>query len=232
MTPKFIVSTLSTAVALSLSANAFAKDVTKEEKNFEQITVIGSASAINDIPGSATFIDEQELEKFEYTDISRVLSAVPGVYVQEEDGYGLRPNIGMRGTGTGRNDKISVMEDGVLVAPAPYSAPSAYYFPTMGRMESIEVLKGAASVKYGPRTTGGVLNLVSRSLPTEGSKGLLNAELGSDGFYKGHAYFGKKKNNAAGLVEVFTYGADGFKDLPVGSDNTGFEKNDFLLNFR
>ncbi|WP_462177657.1 TonB-dependent receptor family protein [Pseudoalteromonas gelatinilytica] len=231
MTPKFIVSTLSTAVALSLSANAFAKDVTKEEKNFEQITVIGSASAINDIPGSATFIGEQELEKFEYTDISRVLSAVPGVYVQEEDGYGLRPNIGMRGTGTGRNDKISVMEDGVLVAPAPYSAPSAYYFPTMGRMESIEVLKGAASVKYGPRTTGGVLNLVSRSLPTKGSKGLLNAELGSDGFYKGHAYFGKKKNNAAGLVEVFTYGADGFKDLPVGSDNTGFEKNDFLLKF-
>ncbi len=75
MTPKFIVSTLSTAVALSLSANAFAKDVTKEEKNFEQITVIGSASAINDIPGSATFIGEQELEKFEYTDISRVLSA-------------------------------------------------------------------------------------------------------------------------------------------------------------
>jgi Fe(3+) dicitrate transport protein len=231
MNPKFIVSTLSTAIALSLSANAFAKDATNEEKNFEQITVIGSQAAINDIPGSATFISDEELQKFEYTDISRVLSSVPGVYVQEEDGYGLRPNIGMRGTGTGRNDKISVMEDGVLAAPAPYSAPSAYYFPTMGRMESVEILKGAASVKYGPRTTGGVLNLVSRSLPTEGSTGLLNAELGSDGFYKGHAYFGKKKNNAAGLVEVFTYGADGFKDLPVGSDNTGFEKNDLLVKF-
>ena len=64
MKPTFIVSTLSTAIALSLSANAFAKDVTKEEKNFEQITVIGSASAINDIPGSATFISEQDLEKF------------------------------------------------------------------------------------------------------------------------------------------------------------------------
>ena len=231
MTPKFIVSTLSTAIALSLSANAFAKDATNEEKSFEQITVIGSQAAINDIPGSATFISDEELGKFEYTDISRVLSSVPGVYVQEEDGYGLRPNIGMRGTGTGRNDKISVMEDGVLAAPAPYSAPSAYYFPTMGRMESVEILKGAASVKYGPRTTGGVLNLVSRSLPTEGSTGLVNAELGSDGFYKGHAYFGKKKNNAAGLVEVFTYGADGFKDLPVGSDNTGFEKNDLLVKF-
>lgn len=231
MKSQFIVSSLAAAITLSLSTDAIAKDTTDKEQAFEQITVIGSHAAINDIPGSATFISDEELQKFEYTDISRVLSAVPGVYVTEEDGYGLRPNIGMRGTGTNRNDKIAVMEDGVLVAPAPYSAPAAYYFPTTGRMQSIEVLKGAASVKYGPRTTGGVLNLVSRSLPTEGSTGLVNAELGSDGFYKGHAYFGKKKNNAAGLIEVFSYGADGFKELPVGSDNTGFEKNDVLLKF-
>ncbi len=233
MNPKFLVSTLATAVALSFSATAIAKDTSNKEQRFEQITVIGSEQAINDIPGSATFISDEELQKFKFTDISRVLASVPGVYVQEEDGYGLRPNIGMRGTGTGRNDKISVMEDGVLVAPAPYSAPSAYYFPTTGRMESIEVLKGAASVKYGPRTTGGVLNLLSRSLPTEpnSSKGMVDAALGGDGYYKGHAYFGKEKNNTAGLIEVFTYGADGFKELPVGNDNTGFEKTDLLLKF-
>ncbi|KPZ64327.1 Fe(3+) dicitrate transport protein FecA precursor [Pseudoalteromonas sp. P1-16-1b] len=233
MSHKFLVSSLTAAVALSLSATAMAKDASGVERNFEQITVIGSQAAINDIPGSATFISDEELQKFEFTDISRVLASVPGVYVQEEDGYGLRPNIGMRGTGTGRNDKISVMEDGVLVAPAPYSAPSAYYFPTMGRMESIEVLKGAASVKYGPRTTGGVLNLLSRSLPTEvnSSMGMVDAALGSDGYYKGHAYFAKEKNNTAGLIEVFSYGADGFKELPVGDDNTGFEKNDVLVKF-
>jgi Fe(3+) dicitrate transport protein len=233
MSHKFLVSSLTAAVALSLSATAMAKDAGGVERNFEQITVIGSQAAINDIPGSATFISDEELQKFEFTDISRVLASVPGVYVQEEDGYGLRPNIGMRGTGTGRNDKISVMEDGVLVAPAPYSAPSAYYFPTMGRMESIEVLKGAASVKYGPRTTGGVLNLLSRSLPTEAnsSMGMVDAALGSDGYYKGHAYFAKEKNNTAGLIEVFSYGADGFKELPVGDDNTGFEKNDVLVKF-
>ncbi|OLF73644.1 ligand-gated channel protein [Pseudoalteromonas haloplanktis] len=233
MSHKFLVSSLTAAVALSLSATAMAKDAGGVERHFEQITVIGSQAAINDIPGSATFISDEELQKFEFTDISRVLASVPGVYVQEEDGYGLRPNIGMRGTGTGRNDKISVMEDGVLVAPAPYSAPSAYYFPTMGRMESIEVLKGAASVKYGPRTTGGVLNLLSRSLPTEAnsSMGMVDAALGSDGYYKGHAYFAKEKNNTAGLIEVFSYGADGFKELPVGDDNTGFEKNDVLVKF-
>ena len=141
MKSQFIVSSLAAAITLSLSTGAIAKDTTDKEQAFEQITVIGSHAAINDIPGSATFISDEELQKFEYTDISRVLSAVPGVYVAEEDGYGLRPNIGMRGTGTSRNDKIAVMEDGVLVAPAPYSAPAAYYFPTTGRMQSIEVLK-------------------------------------------------------------------------------------------
>lgn len=100
MNPKFLVSTLATAVALSFSATAIAKDTSNKEQRFEQITVIGSQQAINDIPGSATFISEEELQKFQFTDISRVLASVPGVYVQEEDGYGLRPNIGMRGTGT------------------------------------------------------------------------------------------------------------------------------------
>ena len=78
MSHKFLVSSLTAAVALSLSATAMAKDTGGVERNFEQITVIGSQAAINDIPGSATFISDEELQKFEFTDISRVLASVPG----------------------------------------------------------------------------------------------------------------------------------------------------------
>ena len=76
----------------------------------------------------------------------------------------------MRGTGQNRSEKVTIMEDGVLAAPAPYAAPSAYYFPTSGRMQQIEVLKGTSSAMYGPRTTGGVVNMLSREIPEEADR--------------------------------------------------------------
>lgn len=215
---------LAISVCTALSSVAYAGD----NDDMEHLTIFGSDAAVNDVPGSAHMISQKELEKFDFTDIMRTLTSVPGVYVLEEDGYGLRPNIGMRGTGQNRSEKVTIMEDGVLAAPAPYAAPSAYYFPTAGRMQQIEVLKGTSSAMYGPRTTGGVVNLLSRQIPQEELAGQINVSAGQDGFAKAHAYVGGSGENVASVFEVFHYQADGFKEINHTDSESGFVKNDVL----
>jgi len=196
-----------------------------------EVTVMTSGiTGIKDIPGSVYYISPKEIQKFNYTDVNRTLRAVPGINMVEEDGYGLRPNIGLRGTGVERSSKITVMEDGVLSAPAPYIAPAAYYFPTIGRMQGVEILKGSSQIKYGPYTTGGAINLISTQLPNEFS-GRVKLSGGSFGGINLHAHVGNAHENFAYMVETFQYGSNGFKDLD-GGGNTGFNKQDYLAKVR
>jgi len=196
----------------------------------ESVTLTGGNQGIKDIPGSAHYISPKEIQKFSYTDINRTLRTVPGINLQEEDGFGLRPNIGLRGTGVERSSKITVMEDGVLMAPAPYAAPAAYYFPSIGRMQAVEILKGSSQIKYGPYTTGGAINLISTQIPEEFS-GRINLLGGSFAGRNLHAFVGNSHKNIAYLVETFQYSSDGFKQLD-GGGNTGFDKKDYLAKLR
>ena len=61
----------------------------------DTITIFGRTNDVSDVPGSAHVIDSEALAVFNDTDILRVLRSVPGVYIQEEEGFGLRtaPNI-------------------------------------------------------------------------------------------------------------------------------------------
>ena len=132
------------AVAL-LPFSALA-DEQQTVEEIDTVTIIGKKIDAADVPGSAHVVDTDELRAYVNADVLRVLRSVPGVYIQEEEGFGLRPNIGIRGSGLDRSARIALLEDGVLIAPAPYAASSAYYFPTQRRMSALEVLKGPAAV--------------------------------------------------------------------------------------
>ena len=175
-------------------------------------------------------VSKTELEQFNHTDIHRIVGRIPGVYISEEDGLGLRPNIGIRGTGSSRMEKLNVMEDGVLIAPAPYASPAAYYSPTAGRMESIEVRKGSTQIKHGPFTTGGSLNYISTAIPTE-QMNSVSLDLGSFGKTLLHAKSGGTNGKLGYLVELFSDNTDGFKELD-GGGSTGYGKTDFMTKLR
>jgi Fe(3+) dicitrate transport protein len=193
-----------------------------------EVTVVGTRVA--NTAGSAHVVRRKDLEQFRYDDPHAALRTVPGVYSRGEDGLGLRPNIGIRGVNPDRSKKITLMEDGVLVAPAPYSAPAAYYFPLMGRIERVFVLKGPASISYGPQTVGGAVNLVTRAIPSS-TTGAVDAAAGEYGYNKLSGFFGSSDEQTGFLVEGVHLGSSGFKELPGGAD-TGFYRNEWMFKGR
>lgn len=184
------------------------------------------------VPGSAhrVQLNGTSTRSVVFDDVHALLRRVPGVNISEEDGHGRRANIGMRGTGVERSAKVAVMEDGVLAAPAPYSAPAAYFFPVVGRMESIEVRKGSSQVKYGPWTTGGALNLVTSSIPA-GLSGEAELSAGEDATGRVRARVGGTHGRFGWLLHTYRLQTDGFKQLDGGGD-TGFELQDHMLKLR
>ena len=192
----------SIAVALLVSpAILFAQDGTDTVDVLDTVTIIGKKTDVADVPGSAHVIDTEELQTFVNSDILRVLRTVPGVYIQEEEGFGLRPNIGIRGSGLDRSARIALLEDGVLIAPAPYAAASAYYFPTQRRMSAVEVLKGPAAVAVGPRTTGGAMNMISTPIPDALSA---NADIraGNHSTFDAHLNAGNRGDRFSWMLET------------------------------
>ena len=227
----FIAFLFLTTTAFSQNSSTAEPDTTDlyDRVIMDRVTVVGDPVWKNSIPGAASYIGSRELEKQNYSDINRVLRGVSGVNIQEEDGYGLRPNIGLRGAGMERSSKLNIMEDGVLIAPAPYSAPAAYYFPMVHRMSSVEVRKGSSQIKYGPNTTGGALNLISTSIPSELS-GNAEFSLGDNSANKFYGNIGSTYQNFGFLIEGSQINTNGFKDLD-GGGSTGFDIQDFIAKF-
>jgi Fe(3+) dicitrate transport protein len=218
--------------ALSLVSMYVLADDEEEIAFIEEVRIVGNKDDAQQIAGSAHFIGPEELEKFNYSDIQRISREVPGVSIQLEDGYGLRPNISIRGVATERSSRITLLEDNVLIAPAPYSAPSAYYFPTAGRMHAFEVLKGPASITQGPYTIGGTLNMLSTPIP-EKKGGMLMAEGGEDSTYRVHALYGDTLDNGVGfLVETHQWGSNGFQNIDRGGNDSGLAIQDYTIKLR
>ncbi len=198
------------------------------------ITVIGTRG-VADSAGSITYMSPQELKVQNYTDINRILRSVPGVNLQEEDGYGLFPNIGIRGSGTDRSSKILILEDGIPMSPAPFSAPSAYYFPSVTRMNAVEITKSVGAVKYGPITTAGSIQFFSTPIPRQ-SAAHVTAVVSSLDRSNIHAWAGSRIEtenlpvDVGFLVETWQDNADGFKQIDLDSlgGGTGFSIADYV----
>lgn len=228
MISKIIISFCSIVIIVFSS---FSQKVTSDSViigKLEEVTIIGNKAKT--LPGAGQYIGLGLIKQLNESNINNVLRIIPGVNIRDEEGFGLRPNIGLRGTPVNRSAKITLMEDGILIAPAPYADPSAYYFPTFARMQGVEVLKGSSQIKYGPYTIGGAVNLLSTAIPNS-LKAFAQLSYGSFKTNQQRVWLGDSNKNFDYVFDINRLASNGFKQIDNGG-NTGFERKDIMGKLR
>jgi len=236
MNPNLNILFLSITLAFAHTKTAFSQEEEAQTDYLSSFNVIGAKEDIPQLEGTGSVLDTTDLKPFMHTDVNELFRQVPGVYLHPEEGYGLFPNISLRGVDSHWSTKVTILEDGIPSSPSPFSDPAAYYSPTAGRMSGFEILKGSSQLTQGPNTTGGVINYLSTPIPPE-NKSFLRASYGETNERVTHAYSGGKANLGPGkfgyLLEVFDHRTDGFKSINDLGNAKGGEspvsKNDLTL---
>ena len=186
------------------------------------VVVIGDRIQLDTIPGSAMVLDQAVLEESRVFTINEAMRKVPGVVARDEEGFGLRPNLGIRGLNPTRSSKVLLLEDGIPLAYAPYGDNASYYHPPVDRFDRIEVLKGSGQILFGPHTVGGVINYITPSVPTDSSARLV-ASLGNQDYREAHGEYG----DTIGRTGFIVHGT--WKETDGARENMNFQVADLNL---
>ncbi|MGM4908724.1 TonB-dependent receptor family protein [Rhizobium sp. 768_B6_N1_8] len=178
-------------------------------------------------PGARTILDREQFEERGAQDIRDALNQIPGVQVQEANGTGgsdVSLNLGVRGLTSRLSPRSTVLMDGIPLAYAPYGQPQLSLFPlTLGNVETIDVVRGAGSVRYGPQNVGGIINFVTRPIPEDFTARFSSgAEIaGNNGHVKATPNFLIGGTNVDGLGAAILYSGihgEGYRDANDRTD--------------
>jgi len=152
----------------------------------------------------------------------QVFAKVPGITIWENDGSGIQVGIAARGLSPNRSWEFNVRQNGYDISSEVFGYPESYYAPPMEALEKIEVIRGAASLQFGPQF-GGLLNYQLKKgnpnkpvslemIQTMGSYGLFNSYTGIGGTVKKFSYYGFLHHRSA----------DGWRNNSRYSTTTGY----------
>ncbi|AKR43804.1 TonB-dependent receptor domain-containing protein [Methylophilus sp. TWE2] len=162
---KMTLSWINLALLSAFSTIALSEDISQAKKQLllevPRVDVIGTKDQQFKQSSTSTIVEQKELESAHVMTTNEALRKVPGVVVRDEEGFGIRPNVSIRGLNPTRSTKVMLLEDGIPLAYAPYGDNASYYYPSIDRFSRIEVQKGANQVKFGPQTIGGVINHIT-----------------------------------------------------------------------
>ncbi len=208
---------LITALLSAFSSAGFAADEVTTKSNeqitTERIVVKGILpEKLESVPGAFNVIDEEDLIERRPFSMREALNNIPGINIVGEDAFALRANIGMRGLDPRRSSRTLMMEDGMPLFLAPYGDPSAHFLTPLQRVQRIEVVKGSGQILYGPQTIGGMINFVTRPVPTDGKlHGAAEVTIGNNDFSGLYANIGYGDERGGIMIDALQNKGDGIR---------------------
>ncbi|KIG18111.1 Iron(III) dicitrate transport protein FecA [Enhygromyxa salina] len=183
------------------------ENLEEEQEDVREIIVdasaLGKANAFDvfNHAGGRTVVDKQEMVERGATNVGEALDRKPGVRsVEGNSGLGSQDTklqVAVRGVNPRLSARATVLLDEIPIAPAPYGQPQLSLFPlSLFSIADIDVVRGGATARYGPQTSGGVFNLISNPIPKHPSiavfaQGDSNADFSLGGAYGAtHGRFG------------------------------------------
>ncbi len=163
------------AASLSLQANNLDESL-RDTTKMSEVVVTGSREAtdIRHLPMTVNTINRERLTANERTSVlPTIMEEVPGVLVTSRGlmGYGVSTggsgSINVRGLSSGAGQML-VLIDGHPQYQGIFGHGIGDAYQTM-IAERVEVLRGPASLLYGSNAMGGVVNIVTRQLPLQGT---------------------------------------------------------------
>ncbi len=146
-------------------------------------------------------------------DINDLIINVPAISTRPYNGgEAAAPSFSIRGMpDDGLTEYVNVLIDGVPASPLPYGWTAFSFLPiTVERIHALDLVRGAYSVRYSPNTVGGVLNFVTRPIPTDPTLSFRQT-LGNLGYSSSMFSIGATQDNLGVLFTAVTRGGDGYR---------------------
>ena len=110
-----------------------------------------------ELPMTVNVITAEDLKREPYAYLTDALAAVPGLTLSDNSGQAGAKTVSIRGEATGRT---LVLINGVKQVDKRDG--NSNILVDSSQIERIEIIKGPASVLYGPEAIGGVINIITK----------------------------------------------------------------------
>lgn len=190
----------------------------------QEVVITGTRAAtdVRHLSQTVNVIDRAAIEETNRTSLLPLLTEqVPGLFITQRGyaGYGVSNGaagaISLRGL-SGGSSQVLVLIDGHPNYAGIYGHPIADSYQSL-MTERVEVLRGPASLLYGSKAMGGVINIVTRK-PQDGTHANLHAGYGS--FNTAETEF--SVNTRQGKLSAIASGS--YNRTDGHSDNLDFEQ--------